>query len=163
MQSVHITTKVVSLNPAHDEVYSITTLCISFSVSSGMSAVSCGILVFSINKIDRQDTTEVLLKVALNTITLTLTINSQFESKFNIQTYTVSMKWKFNNLVFFFFVFEPINFQGIGSVLPIGKIYLLHSYIVFQQLILDPVLLVDNIYLIDFLLMKESHTHYDDM
>jgi hypothetical protein len=87
MQSVHITTKVVSLNPAHDEVYSITTFCISLSVSCDRSTVSSGTLVSSTNKTDRQDTTEIFLKVGLNTIALTLTINIQYESKFNIQTY----------------------------------------------------------------------------
>jgi hypothetical protein len=49
MQSVPITTKVVSLNPAHDDVYWIQHYVITF--------VS-----------DRHNITEILLKVALNTI-----------------------------------------------------------------------------------------------
>jgi hypothetical protein len=51
VQSVPITTKVVSSNPAHGEVYSI--------------QKSPGTLVSSINKTDRHDVAEILLKVAL--------------------------------------------------------------------------------------------------
>ena len=55
-------------NPAHDEVYSIQHF-VSLSVVGG----SClGTLVYSsTNKTDTHDITEILLKVALNTITLT--------------------------------------------------------------------------------------------
>ena len=60
MQSVPITTKVVSSNPAHGEVYSI--------------QKSPGTLVSSINKTDRHDVAEILLKVAFEIITLKLTI-----------------------------------------------------------------------------------------
>ena len=56
MQSVSITTKVVSSNPAHGEMYSILHYVIRFVT----------------NKTDHNDITEILLKVALNTITLTL-------------------------------------------------------------------------------------------
>jgi len=67
--SVPITTKVVSSNPAHDEVSSIQYYVIKFV--SWFSPVS------ATNKTDRHDITEILLKVAFNTITLTLTpINS---------------------------------------------------------------------------------------
>ena len=59
MQSVHITTKVVSLNPAHGEVCSIQHYVIKF------------ISDFT-NKTDNHDIAEILLKVALNTKTLTL-------------------------------------------------------------------------------------------
>jgi hypothetical protein len=53
IQSVPITTKVVSSNAAHGEVYLIP--------------------VSSTNTTDRHNIAEILLKVALNTITLTLT------------------------------------------------------------------------------------------
>jgi len=69
VQSVPITTSVVILNPAHDKVYSIQHYVISLSVIWGKSAVS------STNKTDHHDITEILLKVALNTITLTLNLN----------------------------------------------------------------------------------------
>ena len=56
---VPITTKVVSLNPAHDEVYVLdTTLC-------GRSVVISGCSVSTTNKTDRHDITEILLKVGL--------------------------------------------------------------------------------------------------
>ena len=69
VQSVPVTTIVVSSNPVHDEVYSIQHYVIKFV--SDLRQVSCffpGILVSSTNKTDCQDITEILLKVALNTI-----------------------------------------------------------------------------------------------
>ena len=70
---VPITTKVVNLNPAHGKVYSIQHYVIK-SVSDFMAGewFSLGTPVSSINKTDRNDTTERLLKVMLNTITLIL-------------------------------------------------------------------------------------------
>ena len=65
LQSVSIATKVVSSNPAYSEVYSIQHYLINLSVT-------CGALVSSTSKIDRHNITEIVLKVALNTITLTL-------------------------------------------------------------------------------------------
>jgi len=71
MQSVHITTKVVSSNHAHGVEYSIQHYVIFLSVTCGKSSVFSA---FSWNnKTDRHDIAEILLKVALNTITLTLT------------------------------------------------------------------------------------------
>ena len=66
MQSVPITTKVVSLNPVHGEVYSIQHYVIKF-----VSEVQ-QVMVSSTNKTDRHDIIEILLKVSLNTITLTI-------------------------------------------------------------------------------------------
>ena len=73
VQSVHITTKVVSLNPAHGKVYSIQHYVVKvchwlatgrwFSLDTPVSPT---------NKTDHYDITEILLKVALNTISLTL-------------------------------------------------------------------------------------------
>jgi hypothetical protein len=102
MQSVHITTKVVSLNPAHGEVYSIQHYVIKF-ISDLLSVVSPGTLASFTNKTDSHNIAEIykykykykfylkseykniqhklwrafktdiiLLKVALNTMTLTL-------------------------------------------------------------------------------------------
>ena len=73
MQSVPITTKAVSSNPTHGEVYSIQHYVIKFV--SDLPQVCCflkGTPVSSTNKTERHDITEILLKVALNTRILTL-------------------------------------------------------------------------------------------
>jgi hypothetical protein len=65
VQSVPITTKVGSLNPVNGEVYSIQQYVIKFvndATGQWYSPVS------SINKNGRHDRTEILLRVALNTI-----------------------------------------------------------------------------------------------
>ena len=59
MQSVPITTKVLSSNPVHAEVYSIQHYVISLSVTYDRSMVS------STSKTDCQDIAKVLLKAAL--------------------------------------------------------------------------------------------------
>jgi hypothetical protein len=64
-----ITTKVVSSNPAHGEAYSIQYYVIK-SANDLLQGFSTGITVF--NQTDSHDIVEILLKVALNTITLTL-------------------------------------------------------------------------------------------
>jgi hypothetical protein len=72
MQAVPITTNVVSSNPLRRGVLD-TTLC--DKVCQWLAAgqwFSLGTRVSSINKTDRQDINEILLKVVLNTITLTL-------------------------------------------------------------------------------------------
>ena len=62
VQSVHITTKVVSSNPAHAEVYSIQYYVIKFvSDLRQVGSFSQGTLVSSTNKTDRHDITEILL------------------------------------------------------------------------------------------------------
>ena len=69
MQSLPITTKVVSLNPVHGEVYSIQHYVIKFASDLlQVGGFSLGTPVSSTNKTDRHDITEILLKVALNTI-----------------------------------------------------------------------------------------------
>ena len=71
-----ITTKVVSMNPAHGEVYSIQHYVIKFV--SDLQKVGGFLRVLpssSTNKTDHHDITEILLKVALNTINLSLTVN----------------------------------------------------------------------------------------
>jgi hypothetical protein len=74
LQVLSITFKVVSSNPAHGEVYSIQLYVIKFV--SHLWKFSSGTPVSSINKTDRHDTTEILLKVALNTITLIRTLRA---------------------------------------------------------------------------------------
>jgi len=69
MQSVPITTKVASLNTTEAGVLD-TTLC--DKVYQWLAAGQWFSPVSSNNKTDRHDITEILLKVALNTITLTL-------------------------------------------------------------------------------------------
>jgi hypothetical protein len=71
MQSVPITTNVVSSNPAHGEVYSIHYVCQKLSIGRWFST---GTPVSSTYKTNRHDITEILLKVALNNIILTLTL-----------------------------------------------------------------------------------------
>jgi hypothetical protein len=74
VQWVPITTKVVSLNPTPGEVYSIQHYVIKFvSDLRQVSDFLRGTAVYSTNKTDSHDITEILLQVALNTITKTLT------------------------------------------------------------------------------------------
>jgi hypothetical protein len=67
---MHIPTNVVSLNPTHSEVYSIQHYVIKFV--SYLWQVGGFFVVSSTNKTDRYNITEILLKVALNTITQNL-------------------------------------------------------------------------------------------
>ena len=71
MQAAHITTKVVNSSPAHGEVYSIQHYVIKF-VSDFLQVG--GFPISSTNKTstDHHDITELLLKVALDTIATTL-------------------------------------------------------------------------------------------
>jgi hypothetical protein len=62
----------VNLNPAHGKVYSIHYVIKVCELLATGQWFYPGILVSSINKIDRHDVIEILLKVVLNTITLTL-------------------------------------------------------------------------------------------
>ena len=65
MQSVHITTKVVSSNLARGEVYSIQHYVIIFASDLWFSLDTT---ISFINETDRHDIAEILLKVALSTI-----------------------------------------------------------------------------------------------
>jgi hypothetical protein len=75
MQSVSITTKVVSSNPVHGKVYSFMARCTRTTLCDKV----CQLLttgwwfspVTSTNKTDCHDIAEILLKVALNTISQT--------------------------------------------------------------------------------------------
>ena len=68
-QSVPITTKVMSSNPFHSEMYSIQQYVIKFVGDlRQVCGFSPGTQVSSINKTDSHDIAEILLKVALNTI-----------------------------------------------------------------------------------------------
>jgi hypothetical protein len=72
MNSVPITTKVVSLNPAHSEVYSIQHYVIKFVSDFRQVSGFLWVLRFPPPIKLSHDITEILLKVALNNITLTL-------------------------------------------------------------------------------------------
>ena len=73
MQSVPITSKVASWNPADGEVYSIQHYVIKF-VSDLRQVLQFPLQI----KLTATYLTEMLLKVALNTITLTLTLQNVF-------------------------------------------------------------------------------------
>jgi gamma-glutamylcyclotransferase (GGCT)/AIG2-like uncharacterized protein YtfP len=69
MQSVPITTNVASLNPVRGEVYSIQHNVIKFVDDLRQVAGSLRVTsVSTTNKTDLHDITEILLKVALNTL-----------------------------------------------------------------------------------------------
>ena len=70
--SVYITTTVVSTNTAHSEVYSIENYVIKF-VRDAFSPVTP---ISSTNKTDRHDIAEILLEVALSTITSNVILKS---------------------------------------------------------------------------------------
>jgi hypothetical protein len=70
---VPIITEVVSSNAAKGEVYSIQHYVIKFI--SDLRQVSPATLISSTNKTDRHDIIEIMLKVVLNTITLTLNVS----------------------------------------------------------------------------------------
>jgi uncharacterized membrane protein YjdF len=74
LQSVPVTINVVSSNPVHCEVYSITLCEKVYQWLTVGRLYSLGILVYSTIKTDCHDTAEILLKVALIIITLTLNI-----------------------------------------------------------------------------------------
>jgi len=69
MQSVFITTKVVRSNPDHGEVYSKQHYLINIVSDFGRSVVFS---VYSTNKTDHHDICGILLKVALNILTIKL-------------------------------------------------------------------------------------------
>jgi hypothetical protein len=72
VQSVSITTNVVSSNLAHDEVYSIQHRVITFVGYLRRWWDSPGTPVSSTNKTDSHDISEILLKLALRMKTITL-------------------------------------------------------------------------------------------
>ena len=94
VQSVPITTRIVSSNPVHGEVYSIQyyviKVCQWLATGPWFSPVS------ATNKTDRHDTTEILLKVALNTIN---PYNDRHKSSFHemmmvpVLYQTITMSW----------------------------------------------------------------------
>ena len=71
VQSVPITTKVVSSNPVHGEMYSIQHYVIKFFSDLRQVGGFTGTPVSSTNKTDRHLITDILLKVALNAINQT--------------------------------------------------------------------------------------------
>jgi hypothetical protein len=107
MQSVHITTNVVSSNPAGDALD--TTLC--DKVCQWLTAsqwLSSGTPVSSTNKSDRYDIAEILLKVALNTTTITLVSSLRLVILMALYIYNLFLQklfinWKMN------YVLEQFN------------------------------------------------------
>jgi hypothetical protein len=75
---VYITAKVVSSNPVHVEVYSIQHYMIAFVGDLRQISGLSGTPVSSTNKTDNHDITDILLKVALNTINLNQQIRDIF-------------------------------------------------------------------------------------
>ena len=94
MQSVAITTKVVSLNPAHAKVYWIQHYVIKFIIDLWQV---CGFLkvlpISSTNKTDRHDIAELLMKVVLSTITLTVYFLFLFNLLDIVSFYFYSVYW----------------------------------------------------------------------
>ena len=114
MQSVYITTSIVSSSPAHVEVYSIQHYVIKFVGDLWQTGrwFSSGTPVSSTNKIGRHDITEILLKVALNTTTLTphsSFVLKSFETN-NSFKYGCRSYFSFNFLIFIYFlvIFEVV-------------------------------------------------------
>jgi hypothetical protein len=97
VQSLPITTNVVSSNLAHGKVYSIQHYVIKFvSDLSGLRFFP-STPVSSTNKTDRHDITEILLKVALNTINhyrfiIKLNDNIKYHGQFNLIFTCIEMK-----------------------------------------------------------------------
>ena len=86
-----IATKVVSSNPVHGESYSIQHYVIMFVSDLRQVWFSLSTPVSSTNKTDCHDLIEILLKVALNTILLSLTLDLQLlEQSVHITTKVVS-------------------------------------------------------------------------
>ena len=69
----------MSSNPVHGEMYSIQHYVIKFVSDLPQVGGSLGTLVSSNNKTDHHDITEILLKVALNTINQTFNKISQYQ------------------------------------------------------------------------------------
>jgi len=75
MQSVPISSNIVSSNPAHSKVHSMQHY-VKMKFISDLPQVGGLLWVSSSNKTDCQDITEIMLKVALNTITLYVLVSS---------------------------------------------------------------------------------------
>jgi hypothetical protein len=107
LQVLSITFKVVSSNPAHGEVYSIQLYVIKFV--SHLWKFSSGTPVSSINKTDRHDTTEILLKVALNTITLIRTLRAN-----EFLQYCCLINYSQNMIqTFIFYLVRHVNYSRV--------------------------------------------------
>ena len=76
-----------------DMVYSIQHYVMDFSVTCGRSVVFFRYFDSSTNKTDHHDITEILLKVALNTITLALIIDLKADYKHKVMTISHMTLW----------------------------------------------------------------------
>ena len=90
MQSVPITTKVASTNPVHGEVYSIKHYVIKFVSDLRQADGFLRVLLFPspIKLTAMHNIAEILLKVALNTIALTLHLIPVFSYPCVVRVYT---------------------------------------------------------------------------
>ena len=124
MQSVSITTKVVSSNPAHVEVYSIRQYVIKFV--SDLRQICCFLRVPRFPpqmKLTPHDIAEIFLKVALNTITpnpLVRRGRCYFTSKYTVvfechPNSGVRKKYCIGCLLFFIFKFLHVPYPIIMS------------------------------------------------
>ena len=110
-QSVPIIVKVFISNPAHCEVYSIQHYMKKF--------VSVVRQVSHTNKTERHDIISILLKVALNTITLTLTLGVFVSLCLIHLVYSfvnILMKFLFTTVIFRFHIFLLIDLLSWGKV-----------------------------------------------
>jgi hypothetical protein len=115
-RQVPITIKVVSTNPTYDEVYPIQNCCQWLAAGRWFSLCT---LVSSTNKTNHHDIAEILLKVALNTITLTQI--EQIHESFGLFSsnltvlfpfycvYGVSLIKKMEKYFFNYFFFYPMH------------------------------------------------------
>ena len=118
---MYITNKVVSLNSVHGEVYSIQHYVMKFV--SDLRQV-CGFhRVSSVNKTDRLDITELLLKVALNTIiqTTSLTLDCEYVLLFLLQVMTTSILY--HKLSIYLEDFDEKSVYANYSLFMIGEEY----------------------------------------
>ena len=125
-----ITTKVMSSNPAHGEMYSIQHYVITFvsdlrRVGGSLRRV---LLFFSINKTELHDITEILLKVALHTITLTLN-----NSKSVIDVEKVQYKIHHTHC---------IHFGNLATVVVIGSFYFSEFLIISISCLCDSIVIL---------------------
>ena len=84
------------------------------SVPGVRSVVFSGYSASSINKTDRHDITDILLKVALNTMTPTITASFHYMERFGHISLPPPLSWNcYDSMVFYFFVLLSPVFCGI--------------------------------------------------
>jgi hypothetical protein len=111
--------KVVSSNPAHGAMYSMKTVC--DKICQWLATDLWVSLISSTNKTDHNDIIEILLKVALNTINLTL-IKTFMNFGYNLKTYhyngmlhyTTNLKtYDYNGMLHYTTNLKTYDYNGI--------------------------------------------------